>query len=486
LALLVGIDLGTGGTKAGLFDTEGNLLRLARQGYRAPSDGEPGAAEQAPQAWLEAVCATSRQVVAGISPGDLAAVCVVGQGPTLVMVDEAGQPLCDAILWSDSRPAALQQDLSARLGAPASPFAYTPQAMWLKQAHGRAYTRARWFLTAWDFVAFHLSGRAVSSCLASFEPFPAPERAASGIPEGLFPPTVAAGQVIAPLTHESARRTGLPAGLPVVAGTHDGLATLVGAGVVEMGRAADVDGTSGGLALCWNQPIDRLGVSSAAWLRPGQYIVGGAMAALGRALDWWREVVAGPGTDYDTLIEEGLNAPPGADGLIFLPYLAGERSPIWDPQARGLFFGLTQAHTRAHLTRAVLESVPFALRHLLERLIACGARVDEMRVCGGQARSMGWNQIKADVLGVPVVVPRVTEATVLGAAVLAGVGVGLLPDIADGANRMASTVARLEPDLARHRYYSDLFSIYRRLYPDLRQAFQQLSDVPLWTERAGF
>jgi xylulokinase len=243
---------------------------------------------------------------------------------------------------------------------------------------------------------------------------------------------------------------------------------------VEAGRAADVNGTSGGLALCWNGPVEKPGIFSESWIWPGMYIVGGAMAALGRSLHWVRETIAGSGTSYEELIEAAMEVPAGAEGLIFLPYLAGERAPVWDPRARGVFFGLTLKHDRRHLVRAVLESVAFALRHIAEELAGGGACIDEMRVCGRQSLSDAWNQIKADVMGVPVAVPRVREAALMGAAILAGVGAGHLRDVAEGAEKMVRIDRCLEPNPNHYALYAQLFGVYKRLYPDLRQAFSDL------------
>jgi xylulokinase len=480
LSLLIGVDLGTSETKAGLFDLDGNLLRLTRRGYPVLTDGGPGCAEQNPETWWRAVCETLRELVHSLQVGDLdrlAALCVQGQGPSLVMLDAEGNPLHNTILWMDARVGAEREELSRCPGEPVSPFAHIPQAMWMKRHRAEVYRQARWFLAAWDFVAYRLCGRAVRSVLAAFDPCPQNEFRAAGLPESLFPPTVVAGQPIAGLTPRAAHETGLPEGLPVVAGTHDGLATFIGAGLVDVGLAADVNGTSGGLALCWREPIEEAGIFCQAWLHPQEYIVGGAMATLGRALDWYRSVVSSAGGGRDDLIEGATTVPLGADGLIFLPYLWGERAPIWDSQARGVFFGLTLQHTRDHLARAILESVAFAVRHLAEGLAGSGAQIDEMRVCGGQARSAPWNQIKADVTGFPVAVPRVTEAALMGAAVLAGVGAGLLPDITASARRLVRVERVLEPDQDRHRCYTELYGVYKRLYPDLRDAFHQLGEV---------
>ncbi len=474
MSLLIGVDLGTSETKAGLFDQEGTLLRLTRCGYPIITEGDTGCAEQDPERWWSAVCQALQEVTQEEEAGELAALCVQGQGPSVVMAGEEGQPLNNAILWMDTRPCSQRDALSERLGSPVSPFAHMPMAMWLAEQRPEAYAQARWFLAAWDFIAMRLCGQAAASALAYFQPFPEEEVETSGLPNRLFPQMVEAGRPIAGLTAAAARATGLPEGLPVIAGVHDGIATFIGAGLVEPGRSADVNGTSGGLALCWSAPIQKPGIFSATWIHPGEYMVGGAMAALGKCLDWVRDLVAGSCMTREELIQEAIKTPVGADRLIFLPYLAGERAPIWDPQARGVFFGLTLTHKREHLARAVLESVAYALRHVAEELLESGARIDEVRVCGGQALSEDWNQIKADVLGVPVAVPHVREAALMGAAVLAGVGAGLLPDITEGANQMVRISKVLEPNPAHHRQYTELFSVYKRLYPDLRSAFHQL------------
>lgn len=472
--LVIGVDLGTSETKAGLFDQEGNLLQLARSAYPIITAGETGCAEQDPEQWWSAVCQTLREIAKDVLVQELAALCVEGQGPSVAMVDEGGTPLHNAILWMDTRPRAERDELSRRIGKPVSPFAHTPMAMWLARHQPGAHMRARWFLAAWDFVAMRLCGQPVASTLAYFQPFPEIEAEASGLPRKQFPPVVKAGHPIAGLTAAAAQATGLPEGLPVIAGVHDGIATFIGAGLVEPGRSADVNGTSGGLALCWDSPINRPGIFSEPWIDPGEYIVGGAMAALGRCLDWVRATVGSSSMTHEELIREAVKMPVGADRLVFLPYLAGERAPIWDPLARGVFFGLRLSHRPEHLVRAVLESVAYALRHVAEELQASGARIDEMRVCGRQALSEDWNQLKADVLGVPVAVPRVREAALLGAAILASAGAGLLPDITEGTNQMVRIDTVLEPQQARHQQYSELFGVYKRLYPDLRSAFHQL------------
>ena len=475
MSLLIGVDVGTSEAKAGLFDLEGNLLRLRRCGYPIITSGNIGHAEQDPRQWWNAVCQTLREVVLDTPADALAALCVQGQGPSVVMVDERGDPLSNAILWLDTRHGAERDELSRRMGRPVSPFAHMPLAMWMARHRPEGFAQARWLLSSWDFVAMQLCGQPAASALAYFQPFPGEEVEASRLPHRIFPPVVRAGHPIAGLTAAAAHATGLPEGLPIVAGAHDGIATFIGAGLVKPGRAADVNGTSGGLALCWTEPIEEPGIFSETWLHPGEYIVGGAMAALGKCLDWVREAVAGSYLTHEELIRAAIKTPVGADRLIFLPYLAGERTPIWDPLARGAFFGLTLNHKQEHLVRAVLESVAYALRHVAEGLIKSGARIDEVRVCGGQALSEDWNQIKADVLGIPVAVPRVQEAALTGAAALAGMGAGLLANITEGSDQMVRIDRLLEPIPAHHRLYTELFAVYKRLYPDLRSALHLLA-----------
>jgi xylulokinase len=210
---------------------------------------------------------------------------------------------------------------------------------------------------------------------------------------------------------------------------------------------------------------------------PGRWLIGGAMTATGKALDWLDERVLAGGPGPDALIAEAAGVPPAAGGLVFLPYLAGERSPIWDPAARGAFVGLTLAHGRAHLARAVLEAAALALRHLADPIMAAGVRIDELTVTGGTARSDTWNQIKADVLQVPVAVPAVREASVLGAAILASVGLGWHVDTLAAIRSMARVDHRLEPDPGLRETYDHLFAVYMQLWPAIAPTVHRLGDV---------
>ena len=256
-----------------------------------------------------------------------------------------------------------------------------------------------------------------------------------------------------------AKEAGLPSGIPIVGGMNDGIGSIVGAAGSVVGRATDPGGAAGGLALCWHEPVSRPGVDCWPGLVPGTHIIGGAFVAGGRAMDWW----AGLATQGD--LEQALSlaeaAPAGAGGLVCLPFLAGERSPLWDPTARGAILGLTFGHEPRHLARAVLEGTAFELRLLTDAVLSLGTRIDELRVCGGQAQNKLWNQIKADVLGLPASIPRLTEVALMGNAICAAIGAGLYPDLAMAGEAMVQIGAVLEPQSAHRQVRRVVWRISR-------------------------
>jgi xylulokinase len=217
----------------------------------------------------------------------------------------------------------------------------------------------------------------------------------------------------------------------------------------------------------WHEPVEVPGAFVTPAPLGGLFSVGAAMAATGRALDWFRDSVVGGGVTTERLLEEAGTTPPGADGVVFLPYLAGERSPIWDPTATGAFVGLTLGHGRAHLGRSILEASALAIRHVAEPMLAAGVTVTAMRACGGPARSETWNQIKADVTGFPVLVPAVLETAVLGSAILGAVGIGACPDVPTGVRAMTRIERRLDPRPEYQATYDRAYAVYRGLYPAL-------------------
>jgi xylulokinase len=453
-AAVLGIDLGTSEAKVAAFALDGRLLGLGRAAYGMDA-GPGGRAEQDPRDWWSAVSAAVRLLDLGAI--DVLAISGTTQGPTLVACDEDGTPVRPAITWQDRR--------SGDTG-----FGLLPRMAWLAREDPAAATRAAWLLPAWDALGLWLTGEAASSMQGHETPIPGDVLEAHGVRTGQVPPPRPMGTVLGGLRPTAARALGLRSGTPVIAGVNDGAASMLGAGLRRPGDAVDTGGTSGGIAICVDRPVAVPGLFLASSALPGRWIVGGAMAALGASLDWLRSSVLGDAWSPEALFFEAAATPPGADGLLFLPYLAGERAPIFDDGARGAFAGLTLAHRRGHLVRAVLEGAAFAMRHVAEPLAAAGAPIAELRMAGRPTPADLWARIKADVLGVSVAIPAVGETAVAGAAILAAAGIGAVQDLETGVERMTAVVRRIEPDPSVGALYDAAFERYRALHPALRAA----------------
>jgi xylulokinase len=465
---LLAIDLGTSSVKVGVFAGDGSLLSFARRIYgEPPVIGE--AAEQDPEVWWTFTAAAIREAASDLDLAQVRAVCVGGQGPTLILVDERGQVVAPALTWMDSRATPQSARLGHILGSNRAAFSLVPRLLWIAENWPTAYADARWALQAWDFIAARLGGGrvAAASTFAGDEVWRRDWLEASGLGEStLIPPLVAAGEAYATTAGEWAAAVGLPPGIRIVGGMNDGLGSIVGADGNVVGRATDPGGAAGGLALCWPERVAGPGVDCWPGLIPRTWIIGGAFVAGGRAMDWWAQVATQG--DLPRALDLAAAAPAGAGGLVCLPFLAGERSPIWDATARGAILGLTFAHGPTHLARAVLESTAYELRLMSEAILALGTRIDELRVCGGQAQNRLWNQIKADVTGLPTSVPRLPEVALMGDAICAAIGADLYPDLSTAGEAMVAVGEVLEPNLAHRPLYDELFAIYREAYSALK------------------
>ncbi len=468
--LVLALDLGTGRLKAGLVGLDGSVDAWAISSYPSHVAGDRG--EQDPNDWWAALVAAVGQL--GSSTSRVAAVAVVGQGPTCVATDERGAATRPAITWLDRRAVDEASILAAAAGVAPWLLGILPAALWIERHEPEIAASTAHYLSAWEWLAMRLSGVPAATRSAGQVTVEPTILDRVGLPSTKIPPTVASGTPIGELTVAAAAELGLAPGVPVIAGLNDAYASCLGAGLLDPGDAIDTGGRSGGIAV---YTADEPTVPG-AWIAPapieGRWLVGGAMAATGQSLDWLMEEVFGGDRPLEGLLDEAALVPPGSDGLVFLPYLAGERSPIWDPAARGAFVGLTLAHRQAHLVRSVLEASAFADRHVLEPILAAGLPVRELRVCGGNARSRLWNQIKADVLGIPVAVPAVPDTAMLGAAILGAVGIGAASDLAAGMRSMVRMAEVIEPDGAVRARYDEAFGVYRSLYPALAEAMHVL------------
>lgn len=454
---VLGIDLGTSEAKAALVGLDGRLLGLGR-GPIPTATGPDGRAEQDPRDWWAAITAAVGELAPAIAGAEVLAVCCVGQGPTLTPVLADGEPARAAITWQDRRPGA-------------GGYGLLPRMAWLAREDPAGASLARWLMASWDAVGLWLAGEAVTTVQAH-ESVPSDEALTeAGLRPDAVPPALPFGSRLGALRGPVAARLGLPAGIPVIAGVNDGAASMLGAGLRAAGDAVDTGGTSGGVAIYADRPVtvERAFLSPAPL--PGRWVVGGAMAALGSSVEWVRSVLLDGRWSPDQLFEAASRAPAGAAGLVFLPYLAGERAPVFDEAARGVLFGLTLAHGPEHIARAALEGAAFAVRHVAEPLGAAGAPIRELRLAGRSTPGDTWARIKASVLGVPAAVPAIGETAVAGAAILAAAGAGAFGSLEDAVTAMTSVARRVDPEPGTHEVYEEAFATYSALYPALRPLF---------------
>lgn len=490
--LILAHDLGTTGNKAVLVDESGQVADTAFASYRTAHPA-PLAAEQKPADWWRAVVRCTRILLQKDEGrrSRLVAVGFSGHMNGVVLVDEAGAPVRLALIHADIR--ARQQCERLRLsmgeeryytitGNRIAPFYSLPKLMMVMERERELVQRARWMLQCKDYCVGRLTDRwgitdpsdASLSGIYDVNRLRWSEEVigASGIPARLLPEVVPSTEVVGRVSREAARVTGLPEGLPVVLGAGDGACATVGAGVVETGESYTyVGGTAWTSCLRERSipdPYMRLTTLMAA--QPHRRVQFGTVQSAGSAWDWFvRQFGRGMGTAR--LQEEASAVPPGSSGLIFLPYLSGERAPIWNPRAKGAFFGL-QAHcTRAYLARAVLEGVAYALESILQVMREHGAIAGNVRVVGGGTRSDLWMRILADVYGCPIEIPQHAESsTALGAAVIAGVGVGLFESFAV-AKRIAVAERHVVPEESARAVYMRLKVHYRELYEAVKTLF---------------
>ncbi len=494
--LLVGLDLGTSALKAGLFTPDGQCLALEREPYPLYAP-RPGWAEQDPADWWAAAARALGVLAAAAksSGGRIAAVGLAGQCPGHVLLGEDGEALGRAPIWRDQRATAeaawLDEHISAadavrwtgltRLGEATLPPA---RLLWLRQHRPDDWQRAQAILQPKDFLAFKLTGAVVTDVNSAYGvAHPSPPHydpdylSALSISPWLLPKLHPVHAVAGEVTPAAARASGLAAGTPVIIGTIDAFCDLLGSGAVQPGLAIDVAGTSEMIALATTGPAQGAGIFPANLNGEVDFLCGPTQAG-GEALRWLARGFfpeLGSAVDFHGLEQAAGACPPGSQGLVFLPYLDGERAPLWDPQARGAFVGLTLAHGRAQCARAVYEGVAFSVRHVLERCeAAAGQPARQVHVCGGGAASEFWNQMKAGVLRRPVIAASV-EAACRGAAALASAGLGLHPGMVAAAQALAGPQRTFLPDPAAAEAYEQAYAIYRELYPALKPVYARLA-----------
>jgi xylulokinase len=505
--LLLGIDVGTTGAKAALVSPDGRLRALGRSEYGL-HHLRPGWVEQDPEDWWQAVCLATRQALGAIPNARerVLGVAVSSQAPALLPLSRTGAPLRPAMIWMDRRAEAEVKQLDDILGEGTiyrvtgnrpDAFYVGPKLLWFKKHEPQLLQQTFQFVQVNGYINYRLTGEfsldsAHASLLqlrdSSTEEWYQPICDVCGIESRQFPEVKTGHEHCGALNPAAAEATGLRAGTPVMVGTVDSAAAALEVGAAEPGVAAEMTGTSTVLIM-----PNREGLTEPAFIAmrhaiPEVHLLLGAMVATGASLRWFRdelgeaEVRMGAERNadpFDLLTEQAAQVPVGSRGVIFLPYMAGERSPLWHTQAKGMFFGLSLATPKAALIRAILEGTVFALAHNVEVARRAGIRVSEMRSVGGGTRSSLWNQIKADVLGMPVQLPRAPVGAAFGDAVLAGLGLGLYPDFGGALRDMVRLETRYEPNRENHLRYQEIYKVYRSLYEHLKTDFDELSALGL-------
>ena len=471
--LFLGIDLGTTRVKVGAYGMQGDELSHAV--LELPSA----------DSWWTLSLRAIRMCVQKLDPSSVRALCVGGQGPTLVAVDAHGRLVREPILYNDPRAASEADRVSNLLGRSVSVrSSYLPRALWMQVHEADQYAATRWFLQAWDYLIYALSGTAVAtSPSGAYTPWQVPEIAQAGLNPEQFPHLVQTGEVAAVVSNAAASQTGLPAGTPIVAGGGDFLLGTMGVAGAQKGVAQSQGGASSAFTLCWHTPLrgDQIGWCIPSPVEPALYNAGGPVTTGGAALDWLLREVLASSASYEIALESVSHIPPGAGGLVFFPYLAGEALTL-GPEVRGAFIGLSLHHRSQHLIRAVLEGVALAGKYILESLVGSGGHAEQVIVCGGQARSTVWNQIKASVWGLPVVTSRVHDVGCLGAAAVAASGLGFYQSLSAASRGMAQVGDCYAPDPEQAEVYDKAFSVFRQILPRNDGLFKDLHSLRKDTE----
>jgi xylulokinase len=491
----LGIDIGTGGTRALLIDAEGRVLGAATAEHSNFTSPQIGWAEQHPEDWWAAASRAIPECLAKASTAasEVDGIGLTGQMHGLVVLDEEAQVIRPALLWCDQRTEAECQAITEEVGAarlieltanPALTAFTLPKIRWVQNHEPELWSRVRTVLLPKDYVRFRLTGaRATDVADASgtllFDvanrQWSAPMLDVAKVSEEMLPRVFEGPQVTGHVSEEGARATGLRAGIPVVAGGGDQAAGAVGMGIVNPGALSVTIGTSGVVFAATGTPVcDPKGrIHTFCHAIPNCWHVMGVTQAAGLSLKWFRDQLVvnenSPAISYDDLMREAAATPAGAEGLLFAPYLMGERTPHLDPHARGALIGLTAAHRRGHIIRAILEGVAFSLRDCLAIFAELKIPVNSIRLGGGGARSPLWCQIQADIYDLEASVLQAEEGPTYGAALLAGVGVGGWPSVQGACDSSVRVARSFKPDASRAAAANQQYSKYSKMYLLLKE-----------------
>ncbi len=490
---VLGLDIGSSATKVGLFTLQGTPVCVATRSYEV-YEPQPGFKEQDPQVWWDAVVEGISEIISRFDPDRILAVGTSGHIVSHVFIGQDGKPIHRSICFQDQRSVAemeelydafTRQELTTHLGIdlPPAPTWPLPRLLWLRKHSPGTFAKTCCMLQAKDYINFRLTGELASDASSNRGVVnlstgrPATELLVKlGIPDNLLPPLLKPGQIMGKVSSEAARITGLRPGLPVAAGWNDLNASVLGSGTVREGDAFNITGTSEHLGLVTPMMQGSPNLVCAPFL-PGKFVLYGVTSCGGGSLHWYRKAF---GREYDELLGLAGDAPAGAASLFFLPYLDGERAPMWDPNLSGAFIGIKALHSEAHFVRAILEGVAYELLQILELIEnTARRRLEPLVVTGGSARVDLWSEIKADIWGRSVLVPQNVHSAALGAAMLAAVAANQYSSCEDASIGMLGPARRFTADADRSSQYQEFYAHFCELYPALRQWFAQVRGVQL-------
>ncbi len=489
---LIGIDIGTSGTKSVLFDTEGKVVASAAAEYPMYQP-KNGWAEQNSNDWWRAVCKTLCEITQK-ADGEICGIGLSGQMHGLVMLDENKEVIGNSIIWCDGRTAEECKEIEEIVGHdrlleitanPAMASFTAAKIMWVKKHEPENFKRCRHILLPKDYIRFMLTGEFATdvSDASGMQLLDVGKRRWSdevlkklGIDEDLLAKVYESPEVTGYVNEKAAKACGLTNGIPVAAGAGDNAAAAIGTGVCENGKAFTTIGTSGVVFAHTDKMIfDKQGrIHTFCCAVPGAWHVMGVTQAAGLSLSWFRNNFA-KDLSYGEIDKLCESIPIGVEKLIYLPYLMGERTPILDTDARGVFFGLSAMHTKAHMARAIMEGVSYSLKNCLDVLNEVGVGAVDMALCGGGSKGNFWRGMIADVFDMPVKIMQSEEGPALGAAILAGCAAGVFKDVREGCTKLVKVKEEQQPIKENHLEYEKFYSVYNGLYPALKDGFSRLA-----------
>jgi xylulokinase len=502
--LILGIDIGTSASKVALFNTEGKVVAQNSGAYDTYYPHK-GWAEQNPEDWWKAICTATKEMIEqnNINSADILAVGIDGQSWSAIPVDMNGNVLCNTPIWMDTRAADICEEIKKEIddkaifelcGNSLQPSYTLPKILWYKKYRKNNYYKAVKILQSNGFIAYKLTGKFSQDKSQGYgyacfdmrrETWDYDMCEALGVEKYLLPDIFECHDVVGGVTKRAAEQIGLKEGTPVVAGGLDAACGALGAGVLDGGQTQEQGGQAGGMSICLETYNADPSLILSPHVVPKRWLLQGGTVGGGGIIRWFERefgaaerITAEKNHTHSMAEMDKLAATidPCCNGLIFLPYMQGERSPIWNPNAKGVYYGLDYSKTRAHMIRATLEASAYALKHNLDVAERAGAKVDELYAIGGSANSDIWLQIKADVTGKKILVPYSDNASTLGAVMLAGVGTGIYKDFNEAVAKTVHMRKEVNPNKDNYDKYQKNYKMYLELYERLKDMMNTYAD----------